>query len=86
MLFFANTEEIRGEVFNLGYGKKITISDLAKQVRDLIGVEMPVNHKPEREGDIRHSQADIQKLKNTGFQFQYNFDEGLERLAGYLME
>ena len=61
------------------------ISELARQVRDLMGVEMTVNHKPEREGDIRHSQADIQKLKNTGFQFQYSFDEGLARLAGYLM-
>jgi len=83
MIFFAITEGIRDGVFNLGYGKKITISDLAHQVQGLMGVEMKVNYKPEREGDIRHSQADIQELLNTGFQFQYDFDEGLKRLAKY---
>ena len=81
LLFFAEDPDIRGEVFNLGYGKRITVQELAEKIRALIHKGIDIQFKEEREGDIRHSQAGINKLTATGFTFKYDFDTGLKRLA-----
>ncbi len=53
-----------GEVFNVGTGNAITIEDLAKSLIQLSGASCTVNHAPAREGDIKHSYANIAKAQN----------------------
>ena len=83
-LYLAEKEDLHGEVFNVGYEKKITIADLARDVQRLLEVDMPVYFREPRKGDVRHSMAAIKKLRKTGFEFAYGFNEGLERLADFL--
>jgi UDP-glucose 4-epimerase len=85
LLDLSKNELLRGEVFNLGYGKSVTIRELAERTRRLLNVDIDIRFEEEREGDIRHSQADIRKLRGTGFRFAYDFDAGLKALAMYLM-
>jgi UDP-glucose 4-epimerase len=85
-LHLAEEPSIRGQVYNIGYGKRTTILELADKVKNLIGVPMDVIFEKERKGDALHSEASIDKLKSTGFEFSYDLDDGLKRLGRFLTE
>lgn len=80
LIFLAEAENIQGELFNVGYGGQVPILRLAEMIMSLLNVNMEIFFTRSREGDILHSQADIQKIKKTGFRFQYSFDLGLKKL------
>lgn len=73
---FMATHEFTG-VYNVAYGKKITINDLVKKIKNITGSSSEIEYLPERPGDIKHSMAAIDKLLSTGFKPTGNFDEGL---------
>lgn len=85
-LHLAEAVHIRGQVFNIGYGKRTTILELANKVKTLLGVPMDIISEKERKGDALHSEASIDKLKSTGFDFGYDFDDGLKRLSRFLTD
>jgi UDP-glucose 4-epimerase len=85
-LHLAEAASIRGQVFNIGYGKRTRIIELANKVNSILGVPMDIIFENPREGEARHSEASIKKLKSTGFEFIYDFDEGLKRLAAFLTQ
>jgi len=69
-------------VFNIGRGKSITINELARLVIKLTGNNVELVHQEPREGDIRHSLADISKAGTFGYEPRYNLEEGLEETRG----
>ncbi len=80
MLAAEHTGVGRGEVLNVAQGGRITINDLVSRVRTLTGSSSPVEHAPERSGDIRHSQASIDRIVATlAFAPHVGLDEGLRR-------
>jgi len=66
-------------VYNIAYGKRITINDLVKQIVDVTGSKSRVLHLAERPGDVKHSMAGVDKLKSTGFKPEYTFEIGMEK-------
>ncbi|MFZ7110579.1 MAG: NAD-dependent epimerase/dehydratase family protein [Desulfatiglandales bacterium] len=84
LLHLAQDEDTGGEVFNIGYGNRMSILDLASKVKALTDDSLETVFEKGRAGELRHSQADISKLKKTGFQFFYDFDRGLKRLAQWI--
>jgi UDP-glucose 4-epimerase len=74
--FFATQSEATG-VFNVGYGTRITINDLASEICKLANSNSTIQHAPERSGDVKHSLAAIEKLSAAGFKPDGNFEEGL---------
>ena len=74
--FFATQSPATG-VFNVAYGQRITINDLAKTICKLTGSGSEIKHAAPRSGDVKHSLASIEKLKATGFQPASNFSGGL---------
>lgn len=74
--FFATQSSATG-VFNVAYGQKITIKELAQNICALTGSRSVINHGPERTGDVKHSRAAIDKLRAAGFVPTSNFAEGL---------
>ncbi len=70
-------------VYNIAYGGRITINDLVGTIKRLTGSNSPVEHLPERAGDVKHSMAAVDKLKATGFVPQFSFDEGLAATIEY---
>jgi UDP-glucose 4-epimerase len=65
-------------VYNVAYGGRITINDLARKIIAICGSRSEIRHLPERLGDVKHSQASVEKLASTGFKPSSNFDEGLK--------
>ena len=75
-VFFAMQTKATG-VFNVAYGQKITIQELAQQILALTNSKSEIEHAPARAGDVRHSLAAIDKLRAAGFAPASNFAAGL---------
>ncbi|MBQ7209116.1 MAG: NAD-dependent epimerase/dehydratase family protein [Lentisphaeria bacterium] len=74
---FMATHDFTG-VYNIAYGKRITINDLVALIKGVTNSRSEVVHLPERAGDVKHSMAAVDKLKATGFVPQYDFDTGMK--------
>lgn len=86
LIFLAESQDIRGAVFNLGYGQQVTVSELARKVIGLVGADCALDFQDPRAGDIRHSAADITRIFEAQFKFIYSLDEGLQRLKRFLCD
>jgi UDP-glucose 4-epimerase len=64
-------------VFNIAQGNSVTIKHLAGTIMELLGKEIKPTHKEPRQGDIRHSLADINKAKTFGYKPEYDLRTGL---------
>lgn len=83
-LLAATTEDIAGDYFNVACGERFTLLDLLKTLCTIIGVDVQPQHEPGRAGDVRHSLADISKIKNAmGYRPRWSFREGLEQTVAY---
>lgn len=68
-------------IYNIGSGRKISINELAKIIIRTSGSkEIKPIHQAPRPGDIKHSQADISKLKAFGYEPEYNLENGLKKM------
>lgn len=76
----AEAEGVSGEVFNIALGESISLNGLVEKIAGLCGTTCVPQHEAFREGDIRHSLADITKAKTLlRYEPQVFFDEGLRR-------
>lgn len=68
---------ISHEVMNMACGDQFSLNKLILILKELSGKDISVNYGPERNGDVRHSKADIQKIKNI-----VNFDPSIKFVDG----
>ncbi|MEI6970075.1 MAG: SDR family oxidoreductase [bacterium] len=69
-----------GGVFNVACGRRITVNALANGLIKAMGSNVKPVHVPERQGDIRDSQADSTRARKLlGWKPSVDFDEGLRR-------
>ena len=81
-VYFATQSPVAG-VFNVAYGKKITINDLCTTICKLTGSKSEIKHAPERTGDVRHSMASVDKIHATGFVAGGNLFDGLKTTVDF---
>lgn len=81
--FLAAKQEVGG-VFNVAWGQRITIKDLAHKIVELTNSQSEIQYLPERPGDVRHSMADNQKIVHElGFQPTSDLQTGLAQTIEY---
>lgn len=69
-----------GGVYNVAWGNRISILDLAKKIAAILGKDIQPVHAAPRAGDVRDSQADSALAKEKlGWEPRVAFDEGLRR-------
>ena len=74
-------------VFNVGGGTAISILELAQKIVRMAGSSSRIGHGPERPGDVRHSRADVSRIRDAlGFRAETALDEGLERTVAYFRD
>lgn len=67
-----------GESYNIAYGGQIKLIDVFRKISTLLGKNIEPIYGPDREGDIKHSNADISKAKNLlSYDPKYDFDYGI---------
>lgn len=71
-------EDYAGEVFNIAYGGQEYLIDVYNLICTLLGKDIKPQFGLERAGDIKHSNADIQKAKDMlGYHPGYSFEQGI---------
>lgn len=72
------SSEFAGESFNIAYGGEESLIDVYNLLCRSLKKNIEPIYKEERKGDIRHSNADIQKAKNMlGYNPSYSFEKGI---------
>ncbi|MFC1871169.1 SDR family oxidoreductase [Chloroflexota bacterium] len=66
-------------VFNIARGEPVTVNRLVQLISDALGTNRlkPAYDTP-RDGDIRHSVADISRAQTVGFNPKYSLEDGLK--------
>ena len=82
----SNDSEAINQVYNVALNERTSLNQLYEMIRSLLVKEFPYlnKHKPEyvdfREGDVRHSQADISKAARLlGYKPTHRIDKGLKQ-------
>jgi UDP-glucose 4-epimerase len=81
--FVVSKPELTG-TFNAGYGERLSIEELAHRIIELAGSDSAVEFHPSRVGDVRHSMAAIDRLKDEGFCPEGNLNDGLQKMLGHI--
>ena len=66
-------------IYNCGTGRQTSINQLAHIVREISGKALEIVHDKPREGDIRHSYANIDRALKLGYTPTTNLKEDLRR-------
>ncbi len=80
-------EEASGEAFNIAYGGRKYLIDIYYGLTKALGVNIEPVFGPDRKGDIKHSNADIEKAKKLlGYEPEYSFERGIEEAIEWYKE
>jgi nucleoside-diphosphate-sugar epimerase len=73
-----------GEVINVATGGRISLNQLFRTMRNLVGATVEPAYLESRSGDVKDSQADIAKAQRLlGYQPTVSFEEGLKRTVDW---
>ncbi len=73
-----------GQVFNIACGERITLNELAAELKQLTGAKVDPIHVEPRPGDIKHSLADISAAqKLLGYKVKVHVREGLQKTVNW---
>ncbi|MFH1856839.1 MAG: SDR family oxidoreductase [Candidatus Omnitrophota bacterium] len=83
-LLALESENADGEIFNVASGKRYTILELVNCLNSLLKRNIKPTFIAHRKGDVRHTHADITKIKNLlGYEPSFDFKEGLSETIQY---
>ncbi|WP_035358832.1 SDR family oxidoreductase [Edaphobacter aggregans] len=83
----APADRVAGKVFNVATGRRITLLEAFAEIKRITGFGGGVHHAPEREGDIKHSVADISLARQAfGYDVVADLAYGLEQTIAWARE
>jgi nucleoside-diphosphate-sugar epimerase len=78
---------VAGQTFNVGTGARISLNRTLELLRKISGKHLQATYDPPRDGDIRDSQADISRAKQSlGYEPSVEFEEGLQKTFDWYRE
>jgi nucleoside-diphosphate-sugar epimerase len=84
-LLACHADGIAGEVFNIAYGKHISLNDLILTIKNLLNSSVKPVYEQARKGDVQHSLADISKAQRLlGYKPKVDLEEGLRRTIEWI--
>jgi len=76
-----------GGVFNIGTGERHTLNEMLEALGGLVGRRLEPVYTERRTGDVRHSQANIEKARRVlGYAPPVDFREGLRRTVEWFKQ
>ena len=87
----ATARGVEGETINLGTGETHTIGRIAERILELMGVDAPIEHDPDR---VRPARSEVGRLvsdnakarRRMGWEPRVSLDAGLERTIAFIRE
>jgi UDP-N-acetylglucosamine 4-epimerase len=88
----AEEESATNQVYNVAFGERTTLNELYQLIQERVAVVHPFvaeakpQHRDFRAGDVRHSLADISKVKkNIGYEPHFSVRNGLDKAAEWYL-
>jgi UDP-N-acetylglucosamine 4-epimerase len=88
----AEEESAANQVYNVAFGERTTLNELYQLIQERVAVVHPFvaeakpQHRDFRAGDVRHSLADISKVKkNIGYEPHFSVRNGLDKAAEWYL-
>ena len=84
----APIEKVRGEVFNVGTGRSLSVIEIARKVLGIFGLdESKLNFMSDRYGQVQNHIASYEKAKKIlGFTPEITFEDGLKQTIHWYTE
>jgi len=80
----APAADVAGSMFNVATGTRIDLNETFRVLKKIIGFKGEVKYGPERDGDVKHSLADLTHAKkNLGYKPLVDFEEGLKKTVDW---
>ncbi len=87
LALFTGDARALNQVYNVACGEQTTLNSLVGMLREVSGRDIKAEHGPERPGDVRHSRADITKIKTLlGYEPAVYFRDGLAKIYSWYSE
>lgn len=81
----AAMSDVRGEVFNIGGGNRISVNDLIAAIEEATGKRAAVEHSAEQKGDVKDTRADTRKAEELlGWHAMIGITAGLKRYVDWI--
>jgi UDP-N-acetylglucosamine 4-epimerase len=78
---FTDKKEALNQIYNMACGEQTSLTEMVEALRRISGKRIDPVFGPERAGDVKHSKADITKIKQLlDYEPQVYFEEGLNRI------
>lgn len=86
-LLAMSAKGLRGEAMNIACGKRISLNQLLKILKKILGSEIAPLYQEPRKGDVRHSLADIRKSRKLiNYIPKVGIEEGLQKTVEYFLK
>ncbi|MCS6929964.1 MAG: SDR family oxidoreductase [Saprospiraceae bacterium] len=84
LALFTENRDAFNQVYNVACGEQVSLNQMVAMLRQISGKDIYPTYGPERAGDVRHSQADISKIRRLlGYKPRVYMEEGLRRVYQY---
>ncbi len=76
-----------GAVYNVGRNDQTTVNELLYEIRRITGSQLEPCYEEARPGDVRHSRAKVDRLReDTGFEADTPLEDGLRKTVEWFRE
>ena len=83
-LLAMSAEHLHGEVINIACGQRISLNQLLKVLKEILGSKQSPIYQEPRKGDVKHSLADIRKAKQIiHYEPEVGIEIGLNKTVEY---
>ncbi len=82
-----HSEGVAGEAFNVACGERHDLLEIAGLIGKFAGRELELRHTETRRGDVKHTEAAIDKIQSMmGYEPTVGFEEGMKRTYDALVQ
>jgi UDP-N-acetylglucosamine 4-epimerase len=86
LALFSNNNKALNQIYNVACGDQVTLNQVLKYLQKISGKNLQAIYASERNGDIKHSRADISKIASLlGYSKQVDFFKGLNLVYNWYL-
>lgn len=81
LAMFTQNSDALNQIYNVACNDRVSLNDMVQSLQRITGKNILPVFGPERPGDVKHSEADISKIKSLlGYSPTVYFEEGLSKV------